>query len=66
MGEFLAVRAWVGWMAGMTAIAVVIASLVGVLVSAGAMAAVTVLLWCFGGGVTVMMDGGCILGGVWA
>ncbi len=50
-------------MTGTTAIAAVIASLVGVLVSAGATAGAVVLLWFFGGGVAVMMDGGRVLGG---
>lgn len=50
-------------MTGTTAIAAVIASLVGVLVSAGATAGAVVLLLFFGGGVAVVMDGGRVLGG---
>ena len=42
----------------------VIALLVGVSVSVGATAAAVVLLWCFNGGVTVVMDGGRVLGGI--
>ena len=62
MVEFLAVWAWVGWMAGMTAVAEVIVSLVGVLVSVGATAVAAVLSRCFGRGATVVMDGGRVFG----
>ena len=41
--EFLAVQAWIGWMAGTTAIIAVIAALVGMSISAGATAAAAVL-----------------------
>ena len=65
MGDFLAVRAWIGWVrAGTTAFAAVITSLVGVSVPAGTAATAVILSWCVDGGVAVVMDGRRVLGGV--